>query len=250
MGDREKEIQSTKMESEKYSADSSIGDLLGGGDVHQESESGPCFSTVFCPSAWFDPSKLHPTVSELVYWRDPKKSGVVFGSIFVILLALTFLSFISVVAYTSLAVLSATLAFRLYKSTLQAVQKTQDGHPFKEYLEMDLALEGDKTQEICNAVIAHLNKVALQLRHLFLVEDFVDSAKFGAFLYFLTYIGSWFNGLTLVILAFIALFALPKVYESNKNVIDQYLDLAWAKISEINSKISAALPFGKKEKAQ
>jgi len=189
-------------------------------------------------------------VSELVYWRDPKKSGVVFGSIFIILIALAFLSFISVVAYTSLAILSGTFAFRVYKNILQAVQKTQDGHPFKEYLELDLALEGDKAQEVCGAIISHLNQRVIQLRRLFLVEDLVDSAKFGAFLYFLTYVGGWFNGLTLVILAFIALFGLPKVYESNKNVIDQYVDLVWAKVSEINSKVSAALPFGKKEKAQ
>jgi len=189
-------------------------------------------------------------VSELVYWRDPKKSGIVFGSAFVILIALTFLSFISVVAYTSLAVLSGTFAFRVYKNILQAVQKTQDGHPFKEYLELDLALEGDKAQEVCGAIISHLNQRVIQLRRLFLVEDLVESAKFGAFLYFLTYLGSWFNGLTLVILALVALFGLPKVYESNKNVIDQYMDLVWAKVSELNSKVTAALPFGKKEKAQ
>jgi len=162
----------------------------------------------------------------------------------------TFLSFISVVAYTALAILSGTFAFRVYKNILQAVQKTQDGHPFKEYLEKDLVLESDKTQEICNAVISHVNKLAVQLRHLFLVEDLVDSAKFGALLYFLTYLGSWFNGLTLVILAFIALFALPKVYELNKHVIDQYMDLASAKISEITAKVKDVLPFGKKEKAQ
>jgi len=70
-------------------------------------------------------------VSELVYWRDPKKSGIVFGGIFVILISLTFLSFISVVAYTSLAILSGTFAFRVYKNVLQTVQKTQEGHPFK-----------------------------------------------------------------------------------------------------------------------
>jgi hypothetical protein len=40
----------------------------------------------------------------------------------------------------------------------------------------------------------------------------------------------------LFIAALVALFALPKVYECNENVIDQYVDLAWAKISEINSK--------------
>jgi hypothetical protein len=189
-------------------------------------------------------------VSELVYWRDPKKSGAVFGSIFVVLLALAFLSFISVVAYTSLAVLSGTLAFRVYKSVLQAIQKTNEGHPFKEFLEVDLSVSNDKAQEISTAVVSHLNCAAKKLRSLFLVEDIVESAKFGAALYLLTYIGSWFNGLTLVILGFIALFGLPKVYETNKVIIDQYTDLVSGKISEITAKVSAIIPFGKKEKAQ
>ncbi|CAL8111318.1 unnamed protein product [Orchesella dallaii] len=202
------------------------------------------------PSAWFDPSKLHPTVGELVYWRDPKKSGVVFGSIFVVLLALTLLSLISVVAYTSLAVLSGTFAFRVYKSVLQAVQKTQDGHPFKQYLDLDVAIPSEKAQELSNAIITYFNTAVVQLRRLFLVEDLVDSAKFGVVLYLLTYIGGWFNGLTLLILGFVALFSLPKVYETNKTVIDQYIELINSKISEVNAKVTAAVPFLKKEKAQ
>jgi len=204
----------------------------------------------FSAEAAAEPKRDEDLVSELVYWRDPKKSGTVFGGILIVLISLTFLSFISVFAYTSLAILSGTFAFRLYKNILQTVQKTQDGHPFKEYLEKDLALENEKTQEISSIIISHVNKVAIQLRHYFLVEDLMDSAKFGAFLYFLTYLGSWFNGLTLVILAFIALFGLPKVYELNKNVIDQYIDLVCAKVSEITTKIHEVLPFGKKEKAQ
>jgi len=189
-------------------------------------------------------------VSELVYWRDPKKTGIVFGSIFVVLIALTLLSLISVVAYTSLAVLTGTFAFRVYKSVLQAVQKTNDGHPFKEYLDLDLAVSSDKGQELSTVVINYLNTTVGQLRRLFLVEDLVDSAKFGLFLYALTYIGSWFNGLTLLILSFVALFALPKVYETNKTVIDQYIDLVWGKIAEISDKVTTAVPFLKKEKAQ
>jgi len=189
-------------------------------------------------------------VSELVYWRDPKKSGAVFGSIFVVLIALTCLSLISVVAYTSLAVLSGTFAFRVYKAVLQAVQKTNEGHPFKEFLDLEIAFSGEKATELSNAIMNYANTVILQLRRLFLVEDFVDSAKFGAFLYFLTYIGGWFNGLTLIILSYIALFSLPKVYETNKTVIDQYIDLVWGKVSEINAKVTAAVPFLKKEKAQ
>jgi hypothetical protein len=70
----------------------------------------------------------------------------------------------------------------------------------REYLELDIALTAEKAQELSNAIVNYGNTAVLQLRRLFLVEDFVDSAKFGAFLYFLTYIGGWFNGLTLIIL--------------------------------------------------
>jgi len=67
-------------------------------------------------------------------------------------------------------------------------------------LELDIAFTAEKAQELSNAIVNYGNTAILQLRRLFLVEDFVDSAKFGAFLYFLTYIGGWFNGLTLIIL--------------------------------------------------
>jgi hypothetical protein len=189
-------------------------------------------------------------MSELVYWRDPKKSGVVFGAIFIVLIALTCLSLISVVAYTSLAVLSGTFAFRVYKAVLQAVQKTNEGHPFKEYFDLDITFSGEKAQELSNAIINYANTGLLKLRRLFLVEDFVDSAKFAVFLYVLTYLGGWFNGLTLAIIGAIALFSLPKVYETNKTVIDQYIDLVMGKVSEINAKVTAAVPFLKREKTQ
>jgi len=66
-----------------------------------------------------------------VYWRDPKKSGLVFGSVLLVLLSLSICSLISVVAYASLLALIGAIVFRVYKSILQAVQKTDDGHPFK-----------------------------------------------------------------------------------------------------------------------
>ena len=70
-------------------------------------------------------------VVELLYWRDVKKSGVVFGGILFVLIALSLCSFISVVAYLLLAAMTVTISFRVYKSVMQAVQKTGDGNPFK-----------------------------------------------------------------------------------------------------------------------
>lgn len=185
-------------------------------------------------------------VESLIYWRDPKKSGVVFGAGLVILLAVSCFSVISVFAYTSLLALFGTIAFRIYKNVLQAVQKTSEGHPFKDYLEYELAIPQEKVSQVANVGVAHVNAFLAELRRLFLVEDLVDSIKFGVLLWGLTYLGSWFNGMTLVILGFVALFTLPKVYENNKQSIDTYLDLVRSKILEITDKVKAAVPIGKK----
>lgn len=74
---------------------------------------------------------LLPTAIDLLYWRDIKQTGIVFGSFLLLLFSLTQFSVVSVVAYLALAALSATISFRIYKSVLQAVQKTDEGHPFK-----------------------------------------------------------------------------------------------------------------------
>lgn len=201
---------------------------------------------MFCPNTWFNPERLNPKVESLIYWRDPKKSGPVFGGVLLVLLALTYFSFISVIAYLSLFALTGTIAFRIYKNIIQAVQKTGDGHPFKEYLELDVALPQDKVKEISEVAVAHLNAGVSELRRLFLVEDLVDSIKFGVFLWVLTYLGSWFNGMTLVIIAWVALFTLPKVYEANQAQIDANLDIVRSKLTEITAKVKAAIPIGKK----
>ena len=66
-----------------------------------------------------------------MYWRDPKKTGVVFGSLLVLLLSLALFSVLSVLAYLLLATLTVTISFVVYKKVMAAVQKTNDGHPFK-----------------------------------------------------------------------------------------------------------------------
>ncbi|XP_037823585.1 reticulon-1-like isoform X2 [Lucilia sericata] len=186
-------------------------------------------------------------VESLIYWRDVKKSGIVFGAGLVTLLAISCFSVISVFAYLSLILLTGTIAFRIYKSVMQAIQKTSDGHPFKEYLEIDLTLSQEKIQNIAGVAVAHVNGFTAELRRLFLVEDLVDSIKFGVIMWVMTYIGAWFNGMTLVILAFVSLFTLPKVYENNKQSIDTYLDLARSKVAEVTEKIKVAIPIGNKK---
>jgi reticulon-1 len=189
-------------------------------------------------------------LESLIYWRDVKKSGVVFGIGLAILLAMSLFSLISVFAYLSLLTLAGTISFRIYKTIMSAVQKTSEGHPFKEFLDIDLTLSPEKIQNIAGVAVTHINAYIAELRRLFLVEDLVDSLKFALLLWLLTYIGAIFNGMTVVILAYVAMFTLPKVYETNKQNIDQYLDLVRSKIVEITDKVKAAIPIGGAKKEE
>lgn len=132
-------------------------------------------------------------------------------------------------------------------------------------MDIDLTLSPEKVQQVAGVAVTHINAYVAELRRLFLVEDLVDSLKFALLLWLLTYIGAIFNGMTVVILgtyhatrvlfttlsslklyhllieffhfiAYVAMFALPKVYETNKQNIDQYLDLVRSKIMEITDK--------------
>ncbi|NWU58020.1 RTN4 protein, partial [Dromas ardeola] len=117
------------------------------------------------------------SVVDLLYWRDIKKTGVVFGASLFLLLSLTVFSIVSVTAYIALALLSVTISFRIYKGVIQAIQKSDEGHPFRAYLESDVAVSEELIQKYSNVVLGHINGTVKELRRLFLVDDLVDSLK-------------------------------------------------------------------------
>jgi len=190
-----------------------------------------------------------PTVVDLLYWRDVKTTGVVFGAALLLLLSLTVCSIVSVCSYVGLALLSVTIAFRIYKGILQAIQKSDEGHPFKLFLDKDVALSEDTVHKYSDVALARINKTIGDLRRLFLVEDLVDSIKFAVFMWILTYVGALFNGLTILILGLVAAFSCPIIYEKHQAQIDHYVGMVNNQIKDIVAKIQAKVP-GMKRKAE
>uniref|UniRef100_A0A8I5TRY3 Reticulon n=1 Tax=Pongo abelii TaxID=9601 RepID=A0A8I5TRY3_PONAB len=184
-------------------------------------------------------------IVDLLYWRDIKKTGVVFGASLFLLLSLTVFSIVSVTAYIALALLSVTISFRIYKGVIQAIQKSDEGHPFRAYLESEVAISEELVQKYSNSALGHVNCTIKELRRLFLVDDLVDSLKFAVLMWVFTYVGALFNGLTLLILgnsnnSFIPLFQAQ---------IDHYLGLANKNVKDAMAKIQAKIP-GLKRKAE
>ncbi|XP_066550365.1 reticulon-1a isoform X1 [Amia ocellicauda] len=186
---------------------------------------------------------------DLLYWRDLKQTGILFGSVLLLLFSLTQFSVVSVIAYLALAALSATISFRIYKSVLQAVQKTDEGHPFKSYLDVEISLSQEQIQKYADNAQSYVNNTLKELRRLFLVQDLVDSLKFAVLMWLLTYVGALFNGLTLMIMAVVSMFTMPVVYEKYQAQIDQYLGLVRTHVNSVVAKIQAKIP-GAKRKAE
>nr|KAF6329285.1 reticulon 4 [Pipistrellus kuhlii] len=201
------------------------------------------------PSAIISAELSKTSVVDLLYWRDIKKTGVVFGASLFLLLSLTVFSIVSVTAYIALALLSVTISFRIYKGVIQAIQKSDEGHPFRAYLESDVAISEELVQKYSNSALGHVNCTIKELRRLFLVDDLVDSLKFAVLMWVFTYVGALFNGLTLLILALISLFSVPVIYERHQAQIDHYLALANKNVKDAMAKIQAKIP-GLKRKAE
>ncbi|KFO18388.1 Reticulon-1 [Fukomys damarensis] len=189
-------------------------------------------SVIFSANQFILRFSIYITI-DLLYWRDIKQTGIVFGSFLLLLFSLTQFSVVSVVAYLALAALSATISFRIYKSVLQAVQKTDEGHPFKAYLELEITLSQEQIQKYTDCLQLYVNSTLKELRRLFLVQDLVDSLKFAVLMWLLTYVGALFNGLTLLLMAVVSMFTLPVVYVKHQAQIDQYLGLVRTHINAV-----------------
>ncbi|KAM9501399.1 reticulon-3 [Clarias gariepinus] len=193
----------------------------------------------------------HLTVHDLVYWRDPKKSGVVFGISLLLLLSLAAFSVISVISYLLLALLCVTISFRVYKSVIQAVQKSSEGHPFKELMEKDVSLSPETFRKHVDGCLTYINRGLKQLSRLFLVEDLVDSLKLAVVMWLMTYVGAVFNGITILILVDILAFTIPPLYEKYKTQIDHYFELVRTHVNTAVAKIQEKLPkSAKRSKAE
>merc|ERR1712113_1321441 len=189
-------------------------------------------------------------MNSLMYWDNPRDSGIVCGSVLVCLLAVRYISLISVLGNLSLALVTATMSFRIYKSVLAAVNKNNEGHPFRQFLDVDVTLPVDKVSSLANSFFSKLNNVLLKLKSILLVENVVESVKFAVSMYLLTCVGAIMNGLTILTLAWAAAFSLPRVYRDNQKQIDEAVLPLKQKLDDLSTKLAAALPAsitGKKD---
>uniref|UniRef100_A0AAY4B231 Reticulon n=1 Tax=Denticeps clupeoides TaxID=299321 RepID=A0AAY4B231_9TELE len=175
-------------------------------ESHSATASGPNSFALFASSLRL---LFLSAVQQLVHWREPRRSTVAFSGSLLVLLSFATFSIVSVLSNLLLAVLCVTITFRVYKAVIQAVQKSNEGHPFRTLMEKDITVSPEKFGKFVDLSLAHVNRGLLQARRLVLVEDVVDSLKVSWCLVSAPHILK--SGKVDIII-----FCTPLIYEKNK----------------------------------
>merc|ERR1719187_2575224 len=107
---------------------------------------------------------------------------------------------------------------------------------------MNLEISNETLEKLLNNLVEIYNTTSVELRRLCLVTNYLDSAKFAVILYVTTFIGSFFNTLTLLTLGWVLTFVIPTVYEQNQAKVDEVLAQVKTQYEVINKKVAAMLP--------
>merc|ERR1712080_390059 len=95
------------------------------------------------------------------------------------------------------------------------MNKTQEGHPFKAFLELDISIPESTLVSSMETVAARINGILASTKSAILVENITESVKFGLAMYLLSYVGA------LMTLTWTATFSLPRLYGDNQAKIDE-----------------------------
>jgi len=190
---------------------------------------------------------------KLVHWRDPICSASVCGGILFTCICLSIFSVISILSYTGLVILLLNVVGRTYTHFVGSTDSLPE--PLRKLLtsNVECSLSDDQVNEYSERAKNYLKTWSSHLIDLLTVKDYMQSLKFGAILYIMTYIGAWFNFLTLCILATIVVFAFPPIYELNKAHMDEFYALAkqhtCSYVKQLTDIVKNLPIFGKKEKS-
>jgi len=210
------------------------------------------------PKTYIAIIKLNPSygdVSQIFHWRDPVKSGLLFGifNLFFFLLTWGEYSVVTLESYLLLALLSVCLGYANYVVLKAAwIQGKHIENPFKErFKNTKFHISKETVSKHLDTIVDLINLTIDNFRDIFYCTNNFVSLQFIGYFYLAAMIGSWFSGTTIIYLVVLTLFVWPRLYEEKKKEIDQlyeivkqqvgkYLELA---LSKIPPAVAQKLPF-------
>jgi ABC-type multidrug transport system fused ATPase/permease subunit len=178
----------------------------------------------------------------LIYWRNPILSGIVFGVSLAVIITFMFLSSLAAVSFWLLALLIIVGLHKLYNYVMATfVGRVQDDI-FDSIFPPDVNISERQAQALANYVRANGTTILKQARNLFLWNNLTNSVIFGLVLFVFFYIGLSMNALTFALVGLIFLFTVPKIYQVYQVPIDRTAKQALDQINQLLAKVTSKLP--------
>jgi len=196
---------------------------------------------------------LYPEVSYILSWRDPIRTGLLFGIFNFAFFLVTYgeYSVLSLVAYCALALLVAAFAYAngsvLFAKYIQGLEaenplgaRWSNAEPIPRYV----------VEKHLDSIVNFVNAVLDVSRDVFYCNFPFLSIKVGTLLFVLSLIGKWLSGFTLLYIAAVVAFGWPRLYEEKKSEIDQYWKLVTDLIDTYTQLALSKIPKLDKKKTQ
>ncbi|XP_017058984.1 reticulon-1-A [Drosophila ficusphila] len=153
-------------------------------------------------------------LTELIMWRNWKKTLFVFMVLQVFILDVTYQSVISVVSVWSLFGLWIMIWYRFYVRFLQLIDKTDiKGNPFQKYLDMDFRISDERSKQFALLFSSQVIGFSNKLQSIVSGRSPLKSVKWMFFLGGVAIVGKLISIAILLQLGLFLIFTIPKMYE-------------------------------------
>lgn len=170
-------------------------------------------------------------VEDLLMWRDPKKSGIVFG---VVTLAYLVLEWSGKTMLSLSAYLVLWSGFALFAWTYAAAFLNKPGPPIPSFIKD--GIDEEDVKMVAGKAVPVINKGLGVFINIISGKDLILAAKVGGALYAIAKVANWFSFFTLCYLVVGGAFCLPKVYEMREEEIDALISKGLDQFKQLTSK--------------
>jgi len=178
----------------------------------------------------FKTNPLYQDTSKVLHWRDPVKTGLLFGifNFFFFLYTLADYSMVTIVSYLLLTLLTICFGYSNYV-VLKAswLQGKRVENPFQErFKDVKFHVSRETATKYMDTALDLINTTIDLFRDVFYCTDNLLSARFAFYFYMGATIGNWFSGATLLYLVTLGFFLWPRLYEEKRAEIDHFYGIA------------------------
>ncbi|CAM8989962.1 unnamed protein product [Rhodiola kirilowii] len=177
--------------------------------------------------------------ADVFLWREKKTSVSVLGSATVIWFLFELIEYHLLTFVCHILILFLTLSF-LWSNTSSFINKSPPKIP-------EISIPEKTVLELVSALTYELNRALVILRDIASGKDLKTFLVVMAGLWFVSIVGSCFNLLTLLYIAFVLLHTVPMLYEKYEDQVDAYGEKAEIEIRRqyavLNEKVLSKIPI-------